>query len=152
MGFPTVFIVPSQTDEKKLQEKLLEWNATLVASSARFEADHPEMATIEVVNMLSNQPNNASMDSQPLKEELVVEQHSEVFNQRLESFTEPAKIPLDRGCPQVIESTPKEHLILTLMREGWHFRLKTINNKSYLSQEHSKKNAAWAYLTKKQNT
>ncbi|MDR1993490.1 MAG: hypothetical protein LBQ98_08395, partial [Nitrososphaerota archaeon] len=125
--------VPSQTDEKKLREKLLAWNAILVANSARFEADHPEMATIEIVNMLSNQPNNTSKDnSQPLKEERLVEPSFEVVNQPLESFTEPAKISLDKGCEQVIEGTPKEHLILTLMREGWHFRLKTINNKSYL--------------------
>jgi len=133
MGFPTVFIVPNQTDEKKLQEKLLEWNATIVTNSARFEPDHPEMATIEIVNMLSNQPNQVSKDnSQPLKEERLVEQPSEIFNQPLESFTEPTKPSLDKGCQQVIEGTPKEHLILTLMHEGWHFRLKTINNKSYL--------------------
>jgi hypothetical protein len=55
MGFPTVFIVPNQADETKLKEKLLEWKATFVANVAKFEPDHPEMATIEVAETLDSQ-------------------------------------------------------------------------------------------------
>jgi hypothetical protein len=55
MGFPTVFVVPNQTDATKLKEKLDEWQATFVAKSAKFEPDHPEMVTIEIDGILDNQ-------------------------------------------------------------------------------------------------
>ncbi|MCL2134584.1 MAG: hypothetical protein FWH37_03400 [Candidatus Bathyarchaeota archaeon] len=44
----------------------MEWNATLVDSSAKFEHDHPEMVTNEIVNMFNSQPTNTSKNSQPL--------------------------------------------------------------------------------------
>ncbi len=87
MGFPTVFIVPNQADEAKLKEKLVEWKATIVANSTKFEPDHPEMATIEVARTLGNQNSNAIESNQarelkPLEEEnqLVVDQTIEKSN------------------------------------------------------------------------
>jgi hypothetical protein len=55
MGFPTVFVVPNQTDAAKLKEKLAQWQAVFVAKSAKFEPNHPEMATIEIEGLLDNQ-------------------------------------------------------------------------------------------------
>ncbi|MCL2476345.1 type IV secretion system DNA-binding domain-containing protein [Candidatus Bathycorpusculum sp.] len=55
MGFPTIFIVPNQIDADKLKDKLTEWKATIVAKSAKFEPDHPEMATIEIDPTLGSQ-------------------------------------------------------------------------------------------------
>jgi len=55
MGFPTVFIVPTQEDAAKLKERLAEWKATLVTKSAKFEPNHPEMTAIEIDATLGNQ-------------------------------------------------------------------------------------------------
>ena len=55
MGFPTVFVVPNQTDADKLKTKLTEWKATLVTKATKFEPDHPEMAAIEIDETLSSQ-------------------------------------------------------------------------------------------------
>jgi len=57
MGFPTVFLVPTKTDQETLKEKLLEWKAIIVANEAGFEPNHPEMAVIEIVNVLNNPTN-----------------------------------------------------------------------------------------------
>jgi hypothetical protein len=71
MGFPTVFIVPNQTDEEALKAKLLEWNATLVANPSRFEPDHPEMTTIEIMDLLDNQTKNTTETNNPYETETV---------------------------------------------------------------------------------
>jgi len=41
MCFPTLFIVPTQTDEEKLKTKLAEWKATYVQNTAQFKPNHP---------------------------------------------------------------------------------------------------------------
>ena len=43
----------------------MEWNATYVANSSKFEPDHPEMTTIEVMNLLDNQNKDTTETSQP---------------------------------------------------------------------------------------
>ncbi|MCL2135872.1 MAG: type IV secretory system conjugative DNA transfer family protein [Candidatus Bathyarchaeota archaeon] len=49
MGFPTLFIVPTQTDEIKLKEKLFEWEATIVQNATKFEPEHSEMTAVEIM-------------------------------------------------------------------------------------------------------
>jgi len=133
MGFPTVFIVPSQSDAEKLQEKLWEWNATLVANAARFEPNHPEMATIEIINTLNNQQNNTPKDNQPPLELEDIEQPAERSSQRCE----PSYLDETKNKPQMVEGTSKERSILTFVREGWRFRLKTVGGKRYLCVRNS---------------
>jgi hypothetical protein len=55
MGFPTVFIVPNQKEGAKLKEKLVGWHATVVEGVAKFDPEHPERVTIEVVEALEGQ-------------------------------------------------------------------------------------------------
>jgi hypothetical protein len=148
MGFPTVFIVPSQVDEEKLKEKLWTWNATVVTNATRFEANHPEMATIEVVDMLNNQPNNPipQKDSQPLELE-TIEQTVELSNQNATPVSKQAKhSSLEKSeivnQQSIVEGTSKEPSILKFVGEGWRFRIKTIGGKQYLcarnyKEEHS---------------
>jgi len=87
MGFPTVFLVPTKTDEEKLKEKLWEWKATLVVNATKFEPDHPEMTCIEVVSMLDNQQNNDTKKTNQFYENefIVVEQTFEPPYQQEES-------------------------------------------------------------------
>jgi hypothetical protein len=128
MGFPTVFIVPSQNDEEKLREKLWEWNATLVANAAKFEPNHPEMVTIEIIDMLNNQQNNTPKDSQQCLGLEDIERPAELSSQRFES----SSLDETKNKPQMVEGTSKECSILNFVREGWRFRLKTVGGKRYL--------------------
>ena len=138
MGFPTVFIVPNQTDEATLREKLLEWQATLVANSARFEPDRPEMATIEIAKNLDNQtinpePNQTCEDTtceidpsiQPI--EPYIKQSQEL------SGEEELHAALDvESDGSLGESLQGGELVLELAGAGWWFRLKTSRDKPYL--------------------
>jgi hypothetical protein len=138
MGFPTVFIVPSQNDEEKLQEKLWEWNATLVANAAKFEPNHPEMATIEIIDMLNNQQNNTPKDSQQCLGLEYIERPAVLPSQRFKS----SSLDEPKNKPQVVEGMSKECLVLNFVREGWRFRIKTVGGKRYLCvrnyvEEHS---------------
>jgi len=161
MGFPTVFIVPNQVDEAKLKEKLFNWNATCVINAAKFEPDHPEMITIEVVSMPNNQQNNDTKESNPYcetKSTVVEEQTFEPPHQQ-EKPTVPtatiatAAISEQREVLEVEAMAPqqsgvegmdleKEQLLLELASQGWLFRLKDAKGKKYLcarntGEEHS---------------
>ena len=133
MGFPTVFIVPSQSDAEKLREKLWEWNATLVANAARFEPNRPEMATIEIIDMFNNQQNNTPKDGQQCLGLEDIEQPAELPSQLFESS------PLDEvtNKSQSVESASKEGSMLNFVREGWRFRIKTVGGKRYLCVRNS---------------
>ncbi|MCL2868600.1 MAG: hypothetical protein FWF27_04045, partial [Candidatus Bathyarchaeota archaeon] len=146
MGFPTVFIVPSQSDEKKLQEKLWEWNATLVANAAKFEPNHPEMATIEIINTLNNQQNNIPKDNQQHFELEDIEQSADLPSPLLEYSSKITKSSSlkesEISQQQSVGDTSKERSILTFVSAGWRFRLKSVGGKRYLCarnylEEHS---------------
>ncbi|MDR0461703.1 MAG: type IV secretion system DNA-binding domain-containing protein [Nitrososphaerota archaeon] len=132
MGFPTVFIVPSQSDEEKLREKLWEWNATLVVNAARFEPNHPEMATIEIIDLLNNQSNNTAKDSQQCFGLEDIERPANRPSQRFASSLDATK-----NKPQTVEGVSKECSMLNFVREGWRFRLKTVGGKRYLCVRNS---------------
>ena len=133
MGFPTVFIVPSQIDEEKLREKLWEWNATLVANAARFEPNHPEMATIEIIDLLNNQSNNTPKDGQQCLELEDVKRSVELPRQLVES----SSLDEPKNKSQIVEGVSKECLVLNFVREGWRFRIKTVGGKRYLCARNS---------------
>jgi hypothetical protein len=144
MGFPTVFLVPTKTDAETLTEKLYEWKATLVANSARFETNHPEQTTIEIINI----PNNPTTEN-PKPNQLY---HYEIEQSPSElSCQEPStQLCLESNAPSfevkpVAQTVDKEHtsevevdllrrkcLVLELALQGWSFRLKEVNGKGYL--------------------
>ena len=131
MGFPTVFIVPSQTDEIALREKLLEWKATLVANSARFEVDHPEMVAIEVVKTLDTS-NNASEPNQTCavdSAEQFLGQQPLVSSDEVLEVSESLEVKEDLPLGGDLVG---EGLVLELARQGWWFRIKTVRGKQYL--------------------
>ena len=133
MGFPTVFIVPSQVDAEKLREQLWEWNATLVANAAKFEPNHPEMATIEIIATLNNQSNNTPKDSQQCLELEDVKRSAELPRQ----LVEVSSLGEVKNKLQMVEGVSKECLVLNFVREGWRFRLKTVGGKRYLCARNS---------------
>ncbi|MDR2203741.1 MAG: hypothetical protein LBE76_05535, partial [Nitrososphaerota archaeon] len=134
MGFPTVFIVPSQTDEEKLQGKLLEWNATLVVNAAKFEPNHPEQATIEITNMFNNQPNQIP-ELTPSHEPKQIEHPPQKTTTRLEQ-----NIPNETKPKQTIaEYQQIEALMLELASQGRYFRLKDMKGKIYLCARQGQK-------------
>jgi len=49
MGFPTLFIVPTQKLAAELRKKLREWNAIVVINVDKFEPNCPEMAALETM-------------------------------------------------------------------------------------------------------
>jgi len=125
MGFPTVFIVPTQTDQEKLKEKLAEWNATYVQNTAQFKPDHPEMTTIEVNDILCDQN-----------------------NQKLAKSKSEEKQPLDNQSYWLSEEgLEKEHLMLKYAGDGWYFRLKNVKNKNYLCVRKSKEEHSLGQFT-----
>ncbi|MDR2707326.1 MAG: hypothetical protein LBB87_01060, partial [Nitrososphaerota archaeon] len=140
MGFPTVFIVPNQTDEVMLREKLLKWQATLVANSARFEPNRPEMVAIEVAKNLGDQasnsePNQAGEDPTCKVEPAIhpiepsIERSMELSGEEKEEVQE----ALDGGTDVPPETVLQGgELALELAGAGWWFRLKTSRGKLYL--------------------
>jgi hypothetical protein len=160
MGFPTVFIVPNQVDEAKLKEKLFDWKATCVLNAAKFEPDHPDMVTIEVVSMLDNQQNSDTKKSNQFcetKSAVVEEQTFESPRQQEEPIAPTAivtsAISEQEASLEVVAVTQqqsvvevadleKERLLLDLVGRGWLFRLKEAKGKKYLcarnaGEEHS---------------
>jgi len=139
MGFPTVFIVPNQDDEATLREKLLEWQATLVANSARFEPDHPEMATIEVTKTFGDQADNSALNQvceDPTCEiEPTIPSSEPFIEQSMELSAETGKVQesldVDSDVP-LEESLGGEGLVLELAELGWWFRIKMSRGKPYL--------------------
>jgi len=135
MGFPTVFLVPTQPDEAKLKEKLWEWKATLVNSAAKFEPNHPEQVTIEVVNMLGN-PNSKTLETEIPCELNPVEPPLKTSCQEVStSVSEIAtssslEVKADQQQQSVAELQKK--LVLELASQGWRFRLKEMKGKRYL--------------------
>jgi len=145
MGFPTLFIVPTLTDEEKLKEKLVELQATYVQNSAQFKPNHPEQVTIEINNLLNDQNNHKTITKtiQPPTSKLI-EKALELSSQT------PSKPALEKNNDlfedkTVVLSTvdlEKERLMLQFAGEDWYFRLKEVKNKSYLcarksTEEHS---------------
>jgi hypothetical protein len=160
MGFPTVFIVPTQADEAKLKEKLFDWKATYVINAAKFEPERPEMVTIEVVSMLDNQQNSDTKEynqSCEAASTVVVEQTFEPSRQQEETAVTTADIApvaiFDQGESLEVEAVvqqqsvvgvdlEREQLLLDLACRGWLFRLKEAKGKKYLcarnnGEEHS---------------
>jgi hypothetical protein len=143
MGFPTLFIVPTQTDGEKLREKLSEWNATYVQNTAQFKPNHPEQVTIEINNTLSDQNNSQITKTN-------YSSASKLFESALESSSQtPSKSTLensgsfeDNRFGLSVEDLEKERLMLKFAGEDWYFRLKEVKNKNYLcvrksQEEHS---------------
>jgi hypothetical protein len=161
MGFPTVFIVPTQADEVKLKEKLFDWKATYVINAAKFEPDRPDMVAIDVVSMFDNQQNNDIQEYSQFCEakSAVVEQSFEPTHQQEKltvttTATIAAAVISEQGESLEVEAVAqqqsgveavdleKEQLLLELVGKGWLFRLKEAKGKKYLcarntGEEHS---------------
>jgi tyrosyl-tRNA synthetase len=125
MGFPTVFIVPAQTDQEKLKERLAEWNATYVQNTAQFKPDHPEQTTIETNSILCDQNNQKFANSKSEEK------------QRLDK----------QGTGLSGEGVEKEQILLKFAGEGWYFRLKEVKNKCYLCVRKSKEEHSLGLFT-----
>jgi hypothetical protein len=159
MGFPTVFIVPNQDDEATLREKLLEWQAILVANSARFEPDRPEMVAIEVAKTIDSQTvNNPKPDqtseTQPTTPTTIVAL----------PLLEPQPMPSTEGLEQQepIEgesevlagadlqssSSGGEGLLLELVGAGWWFRVRMSRGNPYLCARKGKKERCLGLFTR----
>ncbi|MDR2203857.1 MAG: hypothetical protein LBE76_06130 [Nitrososphaerota archaeon] len=140
MGFPTLFIVPTQTDQEKLKEKLSEWNATYVQNTAQFNSNHPEQVAIETNNMLNDQKPRISS---PLLKPKPIESSHEFPNQKPAKSNFEEKQSLDNQSYGLSEEgLEKERLMLKFAGDGWYFRLKNVKNKNYLCvrksrEEHS---------------
>ncbi|MCL2476702.1 type IV secretion system DNA-binding domain-containing protein [Candidatus Bathycorpusculum sp.] len=149
MGFPTVFLVPTKTDAETLTEKLCEWKATLVANSARFEPNHPEQATIEIINILNNPTNETTNSNQlppyGIEQQQIEQTPSELSCQepstqldletKAASFEiKPVAQPVDKEQTVAVEVDllRRKCLVLELALQGWSFRLKEVNGKGYL--------------------
>jgi hypothetical protein len=132
MGFPTVFLVPTKTDEETLKEKLAEWKATLVVNAAKFEPDHPEMATIEVIKLMDSQ-NNTSEPDKVCETETATMPSLEL--QPPMTYTDILKRPESlegESDLQLEEVLHCEGLLLEFMSQGWSFRVKTVKSNDYL--------------------
>ena len=142
MGFPTVFLVPTKTDAETLTEKLYEWQATLVANSARFEPNHPEQATIEIINIPNNPNNENPKPNQPPPceidqppSELPCQEPSTPISLELKVPPfEIKSVAQSAGKEQRVEVDllQRKCLVLELALQGWSFRLKEVNGKRYL--------------------
>jgi hypothetical protein len=155
MGLPTVFLVPSKTDEEMLQVKLGEWKATLVSGAAKFEPDHPEMVTIEVVNMFDNQQSDETPEiNHPYKDAPSEQTPSELSSAPQESedssaleIVEPALFSAlevkEAALPQqqlsVVGGGLQRGLVLELLGQGWNFRLRAMRGKLYLCARQGQK-------------
>jgi hypothetical protein len=160
MGFPTVFIVPTQADEAKLKEKLFDWKATIVLNAAKFEPDSPEMVAIEVVSMLDNQQNNDTQEPNQSYETKSTAVEEQTFEQPRQQEKPPVTTPIASATISEQEASleveavtqqqsevevanlEKEQLLLELASQGWLFRLKDAKGKKYLcarntGKEHS---------------
>jgi hypothetical protein len=139
MGFPTLFIVPTKTDEEKLKEKLDEWQATYVQNTAQFKPNKPEQATIETNNTLSDQNNHQTTKTTQSPTPKLTGTSLESSNHT------PSKPALENNSPfedkpvkLSVEGLEKELLILKFAGAGWYFRLKEVKNKNYLCVRKSK--------------
>ncbi|MDR2720604.1 MAG: type IV secretion system DNA-binding domain-containing protein [Nitrososphaerota archaeon] len=144
MGFPTLFIVPTKTDEEKLKEKLDEWQATRVQNVIQFKPNQPEQVAIEINNLLSDQNNRQTTKIISQSTAKIVETSLELSSQT------PSKPTLAENNDSFeskivvlsLEGLEKERLMLKFVGEGWYFRLKEVKNKNYLcvrksQEEHS---------------
>jgi hypothetical protein len=148
MGFPTLFIVPTQTDGEKLKEKLNEWNAIYVQNSVQFKPNHPEQATIEINNTLSDQNNHQTTKATPPHPFKLVETSLELSSQiPTKSLLENSGSFEDNPSGLSLEGLEKERLILKFVGEGWYFRLKEVKNKSYLCVRKSKEERSFGLFT-----
>jgi len=148
MGFPTLFIVPTKTDENKLKEKLSEWNATYVQSTAQFKPNHPEQATIEINNILNDQNNRQTTTQPPATTSKLIDPALELFSQTssktaLENYSSFEDKPVGLS----LEGLEKERLMLKFAGEGWYFRLKEVKNKNYLCIRKSKEERSLGLYT-----
>ncbi|MDR1993615.1 MAG: type IV secretory system conjugative DNA transfer family protein [Nitrososphaerota archaeon] len=139
MGFPTVFIVPNQTDEEALKEKLLEWNATIVVNSSRFEPDHPEMTTIEIMDLLDNQTKDTTETIAPCETEPANQPIEQTPQEHPITTLEQTTTSENEADPSIDEAFfQKEQLLLGLASKGWRFRLKDAKGKKYLCTRNDK--------------
>jgi len=144
MGFPTLFVVPTQSDAEKLKEKLVEWQATYVQNAAQFKPNHPEQVAIEINNILSDQNNyqTTTKTIQPSGSD-IVESVLELSRPTLSnSALENNCSSEDKVVVLSLEGLEKERVMLQFVGEGWYFRLKEVKNRSYLcvrksQEEHS---------------
>ena len=103
----------------------------MVANAARFEPDHPEMLAIEIAKTQNNQPDNPETN----------QNHNNNPNATNTQSVEQQPIPAIKVEQQPLEAKPdmlsekalqSEKLILELVEQKWHFRLKAIKGKIYL--------------------
>jgi hypothetical protein len=153
MGFPTVFLVPNEALEGELKKKLVEWKATFVANSIKFEANHPEMATIVVSKTLdyptedthesadnktdgtneigqnqTTQPIEGQKESQAKN---VPNQFTPPTRDNTETASDATKKQATKTCNQINSTSNKENNIQALCQSGWQFTIKTIRGKRY---------------------
>jgi len=110
MGFPTVFVVPSQELKEALEKKLGEWGIPLVESS-KFEPNRPELACVDVV------PLKPRMEHKIGKEETSLPSKTLTYKERpivLRDF-----LRFLKGYKAVVKSTEEgPMLVLRKMEDG----------------------------------
>jgi len=138
MGFPSLFIVPTKTDEEKLKEKLDEWKVTYVQNISQFKPNHPEQATIEINNTLNDQNSQTTKTIQPPPSK-PTETNFKLSNQTpTKPILENNASSEDKAIELSLEGLEKECLLLKLADDGWYFRLKEVKNRCYLCVRKSK--------------
>ncbi|MCL1976494.1 MAG: type IV secretory system conjugative DNA transfer family protein [Candidatus Bathyarchaeota archaeon] len=149
MGFPTLFIVPTQTDAEKLKEKLAEWKATYVQNTAQFKPNNSEQVTIEINNILNDQNNHQTTKTpQPPTTKLIKTTLESSNNTPPKSVLENSDSFEDKPVGLSLGDLEKERLMLKFADEGWHFRLKEVKNKNYLCVRKSKEEHSLGSYTK----
>jgi len=144
MGFPTVFIVPTQTDQEKLKEKLAEWQATYVQNTAQFKPNQPEQVTIEINNILNGQNSQTLKQHLSKTSEITLELSRQISARQILENTISFE---DNPSGLSAEGLEKERLMLKFVNEGWYFRLKEVKNKKYLCVRKSKEEHSLGQFT-----
>ncbi|MDR2707821.1 MAG: hypothetical protein LBB87_03630, partial [Nitrososphaerota archaeon] len=144
-----LFIVPTKTDEEKLKEKLVEWNATYVQNSAQFKPNQPEQVAIEINNLLSDQNNHQTTKIIPQPTAKIVETTLELSSQTLSKPTlEENNNSFESKIVEVsLDGLEKERLMLKFVGEGWYFRLKEVKNKNYFCARKSTEEYSFGLFT-----
>jgi len=142
-----------------LREKLLKWQATLVANSARFEPDRPEMVAIEVAKTIDNQTANnpqpdQTSETQPTTPTTValplLEPQPTTSTEDLEQ-QEPIEVVESNGLAGAdlqSSSSGGEGLLLELVGAGWWFRVRMSRGNPYLCARKGKKERCLGLFTR----
>jgi hypothetical protein len=112
---------------------------TLVVNSSRFEPDHPEMTTIEIMDLLDNQTKNNSETNNPYETETVKQPLEQTPQEQPTTTLEQTTTSENETEPSIDEAFfQKEQLLLGLASKGWRFRLKEAKGKKYLCTRNDK--------------